>query len=153
MGGGAGGGARHGGDARGDGAHGGGLPAAGPVLHGPARPVPAAPAVRVYSVYVYVGGFDSGSAPSLVLYTPNLPSHPYGHTIPRFDVPSGTLALLTSALGSGCWPRLESLDVSLDLLALDAFAGPALLQEGWVGVTYRRCLDIHYIHTYIHIIP
>lgn len=56
--------------------------------------------------------------------------HTHQQHIYRFDLPSGTLALLTTALGSGCWPQLESLDVSLDLLALDGFAGPALLQEG-----------------------
>lgn len=53
-------------------------------------------------------------------------------TTNRFDLPSGTLPLLTAALGSGCWPLLESLDASLDLLALDAFASQGLLQEGCV---------------------
>lgn len=66
------------------------------------------------------------------------------------DLPTGTLPLLTAALASGCWPHLEELDIALDLLALDAFAGPALLGEGCVS-----CPDVlrlpSSIHTHVHI--
>ena len=74
--------------------------------------------------------FKSFSLPSLSFFSHTYESeqnNPFS-----FDLPSGTLPLLTSALASGCWPQLETLDISLDLLALDAFAGPGLLGDGCV---------------------
>ena len=77
---------------------------------------------------------EAGRCLSIADIPQSLPPFLLSSSFPFFPPPTSlsagsTAPLLASTLSSGCWPWLKTLDVSIDLKALDAF-GAGLCSTG-----------------------